>query len=69
MFVQQKSDDLIGETKAIRSTASLDTAEMTTAIDRFRNWAASVGVYIPSPDEERLVQLMEIEVYRNREFI
>lgn len=69
LFVQQKSDDLIGETKAIRSTASLDTAEMTTAIDRFRNWAASVGVYIPSPDEERLVQLMEIEVYRNREFI
>ena len=43
---------------------------MTLSIERFRGWASSeAGVYIPSPDERRLVGLMEIEVERNREFI
>nr|DAY59128.1 MAG TPA: hypothetical protein [Caudoviricetes sp.] len=43
---------------------------MNTSIDRFRNWAsAEAGVYIPSADEERLIQLMEIDIERNKEFI
>lgn len=36
----------------LRSTRDLDTGEMTTAIERFRNWSASeAGLYIPSPNE------------------
>lgn len=36
-----------------RSTADLDTAEMTLAIEKFRNYSALVaGLYIPAPNEE-----------------
>lgn len=36
----------------MRSTRDLDTGEMATAIDRFRNWSASeAGLYIPEANE------------------
>ena len=36
----------------MRSSRDLDTGEMTTAIERFRNWSASeAGLYIPEPHE------------------
>lgn len=35
-----------------RSTSNLDTGEMTTAIERFRNYSAmTAGLYIPEPHE------------------
>lgn len=38
--------------KRLRSSSDLDTQEMTTAIERFRNWSSAVaGLYIPSPNE------------------
>lgn len=43
----------------IRSSADLSTAEMSTAIDRFRNYSADNGLYLPQPNE--LVYLQEIE--------
>jgi len=43
----------------IRSSADLSTAEMTTAIDRFRNYSSDNGLYLPQPNE--LVYLQEIE--------
>ena len=36
----------------MRSTRDLDTGEMSTAIERFRNWSASkAGLYIPGANE------------------
>lgn len=70
IFIIKKQDKYLGETKELRSSSDLDVDEMTTSITRFRNWAsAEGGVYLPSADEERLLQLMEIEVNRNKEFI
>lgn len=69
LFVIDVEDKFLGKIKVLRSSSDLDTAEMTTAIERWRNWAASEGVYIPSPEEHRLVQMMEIEVSRNRYYI
>lgn len=39
--------------KFVRSTADLDTAEMTAFIDRYRNWSAQndPSVYLPTADE------------------
>lgn len=38
--------------KRLRSSTDLDTKEMTTAIERFRNWSSAVaGLYIPAPNE------------------
>lgn len=44
-----------------KSTASLNTREMTTAIERFRNYASKeMGIYLPAPED--LIYLQEIEV-------
>lgn len=70
LFVIYKDDKRIGRTIAYtRSSSELTTDEMTIAIERFRNWAAGEGCYIPSPDEHRMVQLMEIELERSKEFL
>ena len=56
----------------IRHTYELDTAEMTASIERFRHWAAmndAYPVYIPSPEDYQLVQMMEISIERNKEYI
>lgn len=58
----------IGQTKTryLRSTASLTTDEMTEAIERFRSYMAANfdGFYIPTADEHRMLQAMEVEVSR-----
>lgn len=56
----------------IRHTYELDTAEMTASIEKWRNWAAmndACPVYIPSPEDYQLVQIMEIEIERNKKYI
>ena len=55
-----------------RSTAELDTGEMTIAIEAFRAWSMQeLGVYLPSPEEHLLIAQMEEEQqrYGNREYI
>lgn len=68
-FVVEKEDKFHGKIQVLRSSAELDTAEMTVCIERFRNWASGEGVYIPSPEEHLLVQQMEIEISRNRMYL
>ena len=54
----------------LRSTAELTPAEMTLAIERFRNYASiEAGIYLPSPDEEERIQYIKQEIKRNKEFI
>lgn len=56
--------------KFLRSSSDLDTLEMTTAIDRFRNYAsAQAGIYLPSPNESQFLTYIEQEIERNKEFI
>lgn len=70
LFIREKEDKYLGRIKVLRSSADLDTAEMSLSIDRFRNWSAQeAGVYIPSADEAILIQQMEIEIERNKEFL
>lgn len=70
LFIREKEDKYLGRIKVLRSSADLDTEEMSLSIDRFRTWSAQeVGVYIPAADEAILIQQMEIEIERNREFL
>ncbi len=70
MFIRKKDDPFLGQVKYLLSTTELDTAQMTTAIDRFRNWSAGeASIYLPAPDEERLLQLAQMEIERNKEYI
>lgn len=69
LFVENKEDKFHGKIQVLRSSADLDPGEMTTAIERFRNWASGEGIYIPSPEEHLLVQQMEIEISRNKMYL
>lgn len=70
IFIREKDDAFLGKIKVLRSSAELSTDEMTTSIERLRNWASSeAGIYLPSADEQRLISQMEIEIHRNRNFI
>lgn len=70
IFIREKEDKYLGKIKVLRSSADLDTQEFTLAIERFRNWSAQeAGVYIPSPDEHYLIQQIEIEIERNKEYL
>ena len=50
----------------LRSTSDLDTAEMTTAIERFRNYMGAGGIYIPAPNETEWLKQIEAEMSRDR---
>jgi len=65
-YVNQKT----GEEKMIaRSSASLDTGEMTTVIDRFRNYASKVGIYLPEPDDLNFLNEIELEIEKNKQYL
>lgn len=70
LFVVDIDDKYLGKAQILRSSRDLDTAEMTTAIERFRNWSSSeAGVYLPSPDEQAFLSAIEIEMLKNKEYI
>lgn len=50
-----------------RSSANLDTAEMTLAIDRFRNFSSKeLGIYLPEPNDLALLQEIENELSKHK---
>lgn len=54
----------------LRSSADLDTREMTISIERFRNWSSSeVGIYLPAPNEEDMLIYAQQCIEQNQEFI
>ena len=71
LFMTEKADKITGTVRrTLRSTSELTTEEMAQAIERFRNWAAvNAGVYIPSPEEHRMVMQMELEVARGSHWL
>lgn len=71
LFVVCKEDEITGtRICTLRSTTELNTAEMTTAIERFRNWSAMEGgIYLPSPDEENMIRDIEVEISRQERYL
>ncbi len=58
------------EVTYMRSTTDLDKAEMTLAIDRFRNYSSAVaGLYIPAPNEHQALFYAQQQVEKYKEFI
>lgn len=70
LFIQEKEDKYLGKIKVLRSSADLDTSEFSLSIERFRNWVSQeAGIYLPSADEYIIIQQMEIEIERNKDYI
>lgn len=57
------------EVVTVKSSRDLTTEEMNTAIERFRNWAATEGWYIPTPEEEFLIRQAETEINKRKEYL
>lgn len=56
--------------KYLRSSRELTKEEMTTSIERFRNYAADVaGIYLPAPDEKAFLLHIRQEIERNKEYL
>ena len=70
LFIREKEDKYLGKIKVLRSSADLDTSKFSLSVERFRNWASQeAGVYLPSADEYIIIQQMEIEIERNKEYL
>lgn len=70
LFVEKRQDKWVGDIEVLRSSATLDSGEMTIAIERFRNWASSeAGIYLPSPDEEAYLMAIEVEMSKHRAYL
>lgn len=53
-----------------RSTAHLDTQELSLCIDRFRDYAAKeAGIYLPEPSDLAIIQEMEIQINNNQNYL
>ncbi len=70
IFTRKRVNRRGEEVTYMRSTTELDTAEMTLAIDKFRNWSSAVaGLYIPAPNEYQALTFAQQQVERYKEFI
>ena len=70
IFVRIKDDELLGQTKYLRSSASLSQEEFSTSIDRLRDWSSqTAGIYLPSPNEEQFLASIEVEMSRYKQWI
>ena len=70
IFIRERENRRGSVVRFIRSTASLDTAEMTIAIKRCRNYSAmQAGLYIPSPDEHNAIAEAERQIARYMEYL
>lgn len=56
--------------KYIRSSTELDKTEMTTAIERFRNYSsAECGLYLPAPCEGEMLFYAQQQIEANKDFM
>ena len=64
LFLTEYKNPKTGEVrKDWKSSADLDTKEMTTAIDNFIMYAnKEAGIFLPSPDDLANISLLEIEM-------
>lgn len=70
LFIGERDDRFLGRVRYVKSSASLDTGEMTLSIERFRNWAAAeAGISLPEPSDEAGIREMQIEAERYRTYM
>ena len=70
LFVAEAKGNNGKTVKTVKSTSDLSTAEMSLAIERFRNYSSAVaGVYLPAPNENQFLQSIEQYLERRKEFI
>lgn len=62
IYVSYKKDKMLGEIKIVESSAKINKEKMSESIDRLRMFASSIGIYLPSPEDESLLARAEMEI-------
>lgn len=66
-FINKKTGEI---RDAWKSSAVLDTGQMTLAIDRFRDYSAKeAGIYLPEPKDLIYLQQIENELENNKQYL
>lgn len=71
LFVYIIHDDLVKrDIERLRSSRDIDTRDMTTAIERFRNWAAlEAGIDLPDANDDKWIDSIEREMQHQRNWL
>lgn len=70
LFIISKQDRLLGtDRQCLRSSADLTKEEMSVSIDRFKKWAAEMGIYLPDPDEREICAQISYEIEKNKQYL
>lgn len=54
---------------SVRSTRELTKEEMSVAIERFRNYSANNGLYLPSAEEKAFLDHIKNELEKSKEYL
>ena len=69
IFSIEKKDKRGNIIKGLRSSADLTVSEMSTAIERFKNWSViEAGIYLPENKEDHLIYAEKI-IEQNKNYI
>lgn len=68
LFIRVEYDKLAKkDVEHLRSSRDIDTGEMTTAIERFRNWASmEAGIDLPNPEDNEWIAFIEREMQHQK---
>ena len=73
IFKYERVNQKTGEIRnALRSSADLDTREMTIAIEKFRDWSSKeAGIYLPKPYENEYLEQIQRDIclYSNQIYL
>lgn len=70
LYIKEKEDELLHKkVKYLCSSTELNTSDMTTSIERFRNWSSENGIHLPSPEDREFLNYIEQEKAKNRQYI
>lgn len=69
IFCLMKDDKIMGRVPVLRSSSEVNAGEMSTAIDRFKRWAAENGMYIPDPQDAERLKDIEMEMGRMKSYL
>ena len=69
IFIREVNDIYVGKVQTVLSSADLTVETMSTAIDRFKKWAAENGIFIPEPEDAERLRDIEIEMGRMKSYL
>lgn len=70
LYIEKKFDKVLEkDVEMVKSSKDLNTEEMSLSIKRFRNWSAENGYYLPDETEEAMLQNMNIEVQKHKQYL